>query len=241
MRMRKRSWTKKNKIAVMLFLLFLIGVGLVAYPEIRSFWNSRQQARQMKDYEDKATEESERIYEKLLAEADAYNEELGTYGISWILTEEEKEAYQKYLAADDTGIMGYLEIPAIDCALPIYHGTGEEVLQVGVGHVEGSSLPVGGESAHCVLSGHSGLATAELFTNLDQLQEGDVFRIYTLNRVLDYEVDQICVVEPTDFSKLQIEQGQDYCTLLTCTPYGINTHRLLVRGHRIEDAGINTD
>lgn len=234
--MRKETWTKKKVIAAVLFLLFLIGIGLMVYPLVSTYWNGRQYAKLVQDYAENAAEDTQALQEALLAEADAYNEELGKYGIQWILTEEEKEEYQKYLSTDDTGIMGYIEIPAIDCSLPIYHGTEEEVLQVGVGHVEGSSLPVGGESAHCVLSGHSGLASAKLFTDLDQLTEGDVFQIHTLDRVLTYEVDQICVVEPTDFSELQIEEGQDYCTLLTCTPYGINTHRLLVRGYRSDDA-----
>lgn len=234
--MRKEIWTKRNGTAAVLILLFLTGIGLMVYPLISTYWNDRQQEKLVQEYAENAAEDTHTLYETLLAEADAYNEELGKYGIQWVLTEEEKEEYQKYLSIDDTGIMGYIEIPAIDCSLPIYHGTEEAVLQVGVGHVEGSSLPVGGESAHCVLSGHSGLASARLFTDLDQLREGDVFQIHTLDRVLTYEIDQICVVEPTDFSELQIEEGQDYCTLLTCTPYGINTHRLLVRGHRSNDA-----
>lgn len=145
------------------------------------------------------------------------------------------EAYNEYLKTDDTEIMAYIDIPAIDCSLPIYHGTQDAVLQVGAGHIEGSSLPVGGESSHCVLTGHCGLPSAKLFTDLDQLTEGDTFMIHTLNRTLTYEVDQISIVEPTDLSLLQIEEGKDYCTLVTCTPYGINSHRLLVRGHRTRE------
>lgn len=131
--------------------------------------------------------------------------------------------------------MGYIEIPSIDCSLPIYHGTEESVLQTAIGHLEWTSLPVGGESTHCVLSGHRGLPSAKLFTNLDKLVEGDVFMLRILDEVLTYEVDQILIVEPQETAELQIVEGQDYCTLVTCTPYGINTHRLLVRGHRIDN------
>ena len=133
------------------------------------------------------------------------------------------------------GIMGYIDIPGIDCSLPIYHGTEESVLQIAVGHLEWSSLPVGGESTHCVLSGHRGLPSAKLFTNLDKLQAGDIFLLRVLDEVLTYEVDQILIVEPQETGALRIEKGKDYCTLVTCTPYGINTHRLLVRGHRIDN------
>ena len=131
--------------------------------------------------------------------------------------------------------MGYIEIPKINCSLPIYHGTNEAILQVAVGHIEGTSLPVGGESTHCVLSGHRGLPSAKLFTNLDQMEVGDIFMLRVLDEVLTYEVDQILIVEPQETGALQIEEGKDYCTLVTCTPYGVNTHRLLVRGHRIEN------
>lgn len=229
------EWLKKNIITILLILVFLIGAGLVLYPIVSNYRSAGQQAENVAYYIENTTVDRKEQYDRLLEEAAAYNEELGRKGINWYLSEEEKEIYHNCLKLEDTDVMAYIEIPAIDCSLPIYHGTEEAVLQVGVGHLEGSSLPVGGESSHCVLSGHNGLSSARLFTDLDQLKEGDLFQLHTLDQVLTYEVDQICVVEPTDFSKLEIEEGKDYCTLLTCTPYGINTHRLLVRGHRVSN------
>ena len=142
----------------------------------------------------------------------------------------------RQLAVTDSGIMGYIDIPKIRVTLPIYHGTDETILQIAIGHIAGTSLPVGGASTHCVVSGHRGLPSARLFTDIDKLVEGDTFTMTVLNRTVTYEVDQIRIVEPTDLSNLQIEEGKDYCTLVTCTPYGINTHRLLVRGHRVANA-----
>ena len=144
--------------------------------------------------------------------------------------------YNRQLAVTDSGIMGYIDIPKIRVTLPIYHGTDETILQIAIGHIAGTSLPVGGASTHCVVSGHRGLPSARLFTDIDKLVEGDTFTMTVLNRTVTYEVDQIRIVEPTDLSNLQIEEGKDYCTLVTCTPYGINTHRLLVRGHRVANA-----
>jgi sortase A len=155
-------------------------------------------------------------------------------GIKWILTDQEKEEYNSLLDVSGTGIMAYIEIPRINVVLPVYHGTNEDVLQTAVGHLEGTSLPVGGAGTHCVLSGHRGLPSARLFTDLDKLTSGDTFVLNVLDEVLTYEVDQIRIVLPSDLSELVIEDGKDYCTLVTCTPYGINTHRLLVRGKRIE-------
>ncbi|MBQ1188425.1 MAG: class C sortase [Peptococcaceae bacterium] len=152
-----------------------------------------------------------------------------------MLTEEEKEIYEKTLDVSGTGIMGYIEIDSIDVSLPIYHGTEDSVLQIAVGHLDWSSLPVGGAGTHCVMSGHRGLPSAKLFTHLDELVEGDTFVVRVLDEVFTYEVDQILIVEPEDVSALTIEPGNDLCTLVTCTPYGINSHRLLVRGHRIEN------
>lgn len=151
------------------------------------------------------------------------------------MTKEERKEYESLLNVSENGIIGYIEIPVINCSLPIYHGTDETVLQIAVGHIEGSSLPVGGLGTHCVLSGHRGLPSAKLFTNLDKLSEKDTFYIRVLNETLTYEVDQIRIVEPHEVEALEIEPGKDYCTLVTCTPYGINTHRLLVRGHRINN------
>jgi sortase A len=174
-------------------------------------------------------------YARILDDARNYNAELADRDITWTLTDAQREDYQSQLNVDGSGIMGYIKIQKIDVMLPIYHGTDESVLQTSIGHMEESSLPVGGESAHCMLSGHRGLPSARLFTDLDKLVEGDTFTLTVLNETLTYEVDHIWIVEPEDLSHLIIEDGKDYCTLITCTPYGINTHRLLVRGHRIDN------
>lgn len=175
-------------------------------------------------------------YEEILAEADAYNQKLAETGIVWTLDEEQLEEYNEQLNINESGIMGYIDIPKISITLPVYHGIDEEVLQVAIGHIAGSSLPVGGKSTHCIVSGHRGLPSARLFTDLDKLVDGDTFTMTVLNRTVTYQVDQIRIVEPTDLSDLQIKEGKDYCTLVTCTPYGINTHRMLVRGHRVANA-----
>lgn len=227
---------KKQRITILCALLFISGLALLLYPTVSNYLNSLDQSKRIVMYiENVSDEEKQQMYKQLLEDAKKYNQKVSETGVKWFLNEEEKEAYQNYLKVDSSRIMAYIEIPAISVYLPIYHGTDEVDLQVGIGHFEGSSLPVGGLSTHCILSGHRGLPSSKLFTDLDQLKEKDIFKIYTLNEVLTYEIDEISIVEPTDFSKLQIEQGQDYCTLVTCTPYGINTHRLLVRGHRIEN------
>ena len=174
-------------------------------------------------------------YDQLWQDAASYNQSLLTRSNPYLLSDEQKAEYDRLLDVSGLGVMGYIEIPSIDCSLPIYHGTEESVLQIAVGHLKWSSLPVGGESTHCVLSGHRGLPSAKLFTNLDKLQAGDIFLLRVLDEVLTYEVDQILIVEPQETGALRIEKGKDYCTLVTCTPYGINTHRLLVRGHRIDN------
>ena len=229
------SWMKKNWTTILLVCILLLGVGIFAYPTFSDYWNSFHQSQAVTSYVENVANLDTEQYEALWNEAVAYNKKLAKTGIQWNMTDEEKEEYNEYLKVDDSGIMGYIDIPVIDCSLPIYHGTDESVLQVAIGHIEGSSLPVGGEGSHCVISGHRGLPSARLFTDLDKLVEGDIFILHTLDATLTYEVDQIRIVEPTDLSDLQIEGGKDYCTLVTCTPYGINTHRLLVRGHRIEN------
>lgn len=218
---------------MILVAVFLMGLGLILYPTVSDYWNSLHQSKAVVSYVENVTNIDDEKYEELWQDAAAYNERLGESGIQWLLTDEEKEEYNELLKIDDSGIMAYIDIPVINCSLPIYHGTEESVLQVAVGHIEGTSLPVGGESSHCVVSGHRGLPSARIFTDLDKLVEGDTFLIHTLDATLTYEVDQIRIVEPTDLSDLQIEKGKDLCTLVTCTPYGINTHRLLVRGHRV--------
>ena len=226
---------KGNFLNILLVLVFLVGLSLLLYPSVSDYWNSFHQTRAIATYaEEVATLDNEQ-YDELWAAAQQYNRSLTERGNAYVLSEEQKEAYEKLLDVSGLGVMGYIEIPEIDVSLPVYHGTEESVLQIAVGHLEWSSLPVGGESTHCVLSGHRGLPSAKLFTNLDKLTEGDIFLLRVLDEVLTYEVDQILIVEPQETGALRIEEGKDYCTLVTCTPYGINTHRLLVRGHRIEN------
>lgn len=232
--MRKPS--RKTITTVALVIVFLVGLSLLLYPSVSDWWNSMHQTRAIVGYAEAVAGLDDEDYEAMLEEARAYNATLVNKTDRFNLSDEELEEYESLLSVDGTEVIGYVEIDKIDCYLPIYHGTSSAVLQVGVGHLEGSSLPVGGESTHAVISGHRGLPSAELFTNLDQLEVGDTFTITVLDETLTYEVDQIRIVEPTDFSELAIEEGEDLCTLMTCTPYGINTHRLLVRGHRVESA-----
>ena len=226
---------KGNFITVLLVLVLLTGLSLLLYPSVSDYWNSFHQTRAISSYAGEVANLNEAQYDRLWAAAEEYNKQLQKRGTVYSMSELEKEEYEKLLNVSDLGIMGYIEIPSINCSLPIYHGTDEAVLQIAVGHLEWSSLPVGGESTHCVLSGHRGLPSARLFSNLDKVVEGDVFMLRVLDEVLTYEVDQILIVEPQELDALQIVEGKDYCTLVTCTPYGVNTHRLLVRGHRIEN------
>lgn len=180
-------------------------------------------------------------YSKIIKSARAYNKRLAEEGMKWVLTDEEREEYNNELKIEGTEIMAYVSVPKFHIKCPIYHGTDEEVLQIAVGHLEGSSLPVGGKSTHCLISGHRGLPSAKLFTDIAKIREGDTWTIQVLNETLTYECDQIRTVLPDDVSDLKIEEGKDLCTLITCTPYGINTHRLLVRGHRIDNANGTAD
>ena len=227
---------KQTLSTLLLVLVFLVGLSLLLYPTVSDYWNSLHQSRAIASYAEQVATLDNAAYDALWAEARAYNDTLRTKTDRFTLTDEELAEYNATLNVPGTNVIGYIEIPKIDCYLPIYHGTDEATLQVGVGHLEGSSLPVGGAGTHCVLSGHRGLPSAKLFTDLDQLAEGDTFVLYVLDETLTYEVDQIRIVEPQEVDELAIEDGQDYCTLVTCTPYGINTHRLLVRGHRVENA-----
>lgn len=230
------SWLKKNGLTLILLLILLIGAGLIAYPSFANWWNSFHQSRAVASYAETAANMNTEEYERIISKSQAYNRKLSRSGILWTLDEDEEKEYKEQLDIGTSGIMGYIDIPKIDVMLPIYHGIDESILQVAVGHIPGTSLPVGGKGSHCVVSGHRGLPSARLFTDIDKLVEGDSFTITVLNKTLTYEVDQIRTVLPTDLSDLQIEKGKDYVTLVTCTPYGINTHRLLVRGHRIENA-----
>ena len=226
---------KRHISTILLFLVFIIGLSLLLYPSFSDWWNSMHMSRVITDYVNLIEEMDEDEYAGILEEAQAYNESLLTRSNGYTTTPEQKELYPKLLNFAGNGVMGYIEIPSINVSLPLYHGTDEAVLQVAIGHLDWSSLPVGGPSTHCVVSGHRGLPSAKLFTNLDRLQEGDLFYFRILDEILTYEVDQILIVEPTEIDSLMIMDGKDYCTLFTCTPYGINTHRLLVRGHRVEN------
>ena len=226
---------KKKGSTIILILIFIAGLGILAYPKVSDYWNSIHSSRAIMSYAEAVSGLSEEEYDRLYQEAEAYNRRIPERSNPFVPTEEEKAEYETILNVENDGVMGYIEIPLINVALPIYHGTSESVLQVAIGHLDWTSLPVGGESSHAVISGHRGLPSAELFTRLDRLAKGDRFMIYVLNEVLTYEVDQILIVLPEDVSALQIIPGQDYCTLVTCTPYGINTHRLLVRGRRTEN------
>lgn len=230
MKKKNNNWT-----TVFLVLLLLAGVSLLLYPSLSDYWNSMHQTRAIASYAETVSQLDTAQYDEMWKAAQDYNRSLAQRETAFALTDEQKAAYESLLDVSGLGVMGYIEIPEIDCSLPIYHGTEESVLQVAVGHLEWSSLPVGGEGTHCVLSGHRGLPSAKLFTNLDKLAVGDTFLLRVLDEVLNYEVDQILIVEPEQVDALGIVPGEDYCTLVTCTPYGINTHRLLVRGHRVEN------
>lgn len=226
---------KKNLSTIVLVVLFVIGLSLLLYPTVSDWWNSTRQTRASVGYSDAVESVSASERDELWSSAQAYNAALAEAGNLWVLSEDEKAEYKRQLSLTNSDVMCLVDIPAIGCSLPVYHGVDDAVLQVAVGHIEGSSLPVGGKSTHCALSGHRGLPSARLFSDLDKLVEGDVFMLRTLGKTLTYEVDQIRVVLPDELRDLQIQEGKDLCTLVTCTPYGINSHRLLVRGHRIEN------
>ncbi len=230
---------KKRDLATpILIAVFFAGMCIMLYPVVSDMWNSRVQSRVIMNYNAVVESISPEEYAAEIEKANAYNAALARLPFP-ILDHEGVEGYEDALNITGTGVMGYIEIPRINLKLPICHGTSDEVLNVAVGHMEGSSLPVGGEGTHCVLSAHRGLPGAKLFSGLDKLEEDDIFTITVLNELLTYRVDQIRIVEPDEFQDLLPQEGQDYCTLLTCTPYGINTHRLLVRGHRIPNLSEN--
>ncbi|MCD7863215.1 MAG: class C sortase [Lachnospiraceae bacterium] len=240
--MIRRTGTSRIKRAngigygVLPWCVFMVGIGILLYPSVSNWWNGKVTSRAIATYEAALENLGESDYSAYLEAAQEYNKMLAALGsASAIASPELVDAdYWELLDASATGVMGYITIEKINVQLPIYHGTDEAVLQVGAGHLEGSSLPVGGESTHCVISAHRGLPSVKLFTDLDQIEVGDTFTITVLDQVLTYEVDQIAIVEPDEIENLYIEDGKDYCTLMTCTPYGINSHRLLVRGVRIE-------
>lgn len=226
---------KKHWSTVLLILVCLAGVALILYPTVSEAWNRKHQSHAIIGYSAFVEKLEEDDNEAILEAAREYNRSIAPGNIQK-LTDERLEEYTAQLDPLGNGIMGYIEIPSIQCSLPIYHGTEESILTAAVGHLDWSSLPVGGENTHCVISGHRGLPSAKLFTRLDELREGDTFLLKVLNETLTYEVDRIAVVLPDEVSTLCVMEGEDLCTLVTCTPYGINTHRLLVRGHRVENA-----
>lgn len=228
-KIKRPKWT-----TVVVILLLLVGIAIMLYPVVSNWLVQRKQANAIAKYMEAVGELSQEDYAATLADAEAYNQTLIGMTNRYYLTMAEKEIYNSLLNVTGTGVMGYLEIPSLGETMPIYHGTEESVLQVAIGHVAGSSLPIGGESTHCILVGHRGLPEARLFTDLDKLQKGDLFYITVLDRTITYEVDRVLVELPENKEPMKIEDGKDYCTLMTCTPYGINTHRLLVRGKRVE-------
>lgn len=225
---------KGKTSSVLLVLMFVVGLSVLLYPTVSNYLNSKSQSEAIVNYETMLENIEEKDLSRYLAEAQSYNEKLAELPYA-MLTYNSVQGYDDLLNLTGNGMMGYLKIEKIGVELPIYHGTDKAILDVAVGHLEGSSLPIGGSSTHCLLSAHRGLPTAKLFTDLDRLEAGDIFTITVLGEVITYEVDLIRIVEPHETSKLTITKGEDYCTLITCTPYGINTHRLLVRGSRIDN------
>lgn len=225
---------KKHASTIILVMIMLIGLSLILYPSFADWWNSLHQSKAIASYDNILTNMEPEDYTKLFEDAQEYNKQLRFLDFP-LMYHEEVPGYNDYLNVTGNGIMGYISIPKIDVQLPIYHGTSAGVLQIAVGHVEGTSLPTGGESTHTVLSAHRGLPSARLFTDLDRMEVGDTFTLTIVDRLLTYQVDQILVVLPHEVEPLYVVEGEDYCTLVTCTPYGVNSHRMLVRGTRIEN------
>ncbi len=226
---------KPSLSTLILILIFFVGLSLLLYPTVSDYWNSLHSSQVLSTYTQEIANMDNERYEQIIQEARQYNERLMRKNNVFMMNEQDREDYHSQLDFSVNGIMGYVEIPLIDVTLPISHGTEESVLQTGVGHVEWSSLPVGGTGTHAVISGHRGLPSARLFSDLDKLKVGDIFTIRVLDEVITYMVDQILIVLPDEVEDLAIEQNRDLCTMVTCTPYGINSHRLLVRGSRVEN------
>lgn len=218
-----------------LITIMVIGFLILAYPSVSDWWNSFHQSRAIASYVETVANLDQSEFDKMIADAEYYNASLIDKKNRFKMSEEETRAYNSILDVTGTGIMGYVQIPKIHISYPIYHGTEDTVLQIAIGHIAGSSLPVGGAGTNCLISGHRGLPSARLFTDIDKLTEGDTFVLQVLDRTYTYEVDQIRIVLPEELDFLTIDPEKDYCTLITCTPYGINTHRLLVRGHRVDN------
>lgn len=231
----KENSAMKKLSTVLLIATFVAGLSLLLYPTVSNYWNTLHASRAVATYVDAVQNMGEDKRREMLQKAIDYNKSLTSDNQRLTISSARRQEYESILDVDGNGMIGYIEIPNVNITLPVYHGTNDDVLQIAVGHLDWTSLPVGGTSTHCVLSGHRGLPSAKLFTNLDQVKEGDSFVIRVLDEVLTYEVDQIRIVEPAAVDDLMIENGKDYCTLVTCTPYGVNSHRLLVRGHRVEN------
>ncbi len=232
---KKNGKLSSKAITVILVIILLIGLSVLSYPSVSNWWNERIQSRAINTYTETVSGMEGKDYTQLLEEAQEYNEALYELGSDKALVKPDMlEGYEDILNVTEDGMMGYVTIDKLDVELPIYHGTSSAVLNAGAGHLEGSSFPIGGENTHSVISAHRGLPSAKLFTDLDEMEEGDIFSVTILGEVLYYEVDQISIILPDEYRYIYIEDGKDYCTLMTCTPYGINTHRLLVRGVRID-------
>lgn len=236
-----RNWIKQNLLTAVMTAGMLVGIILLLYPSVANYWNSFHQSHAIASYTEIVSNMSSEDYKKILDSAREYNKGITENGIRWVFTDADRAAYEKELSIDDSGIMGYVSIPKFHIRAPIYHGTDEAILQTAIGHIENSSLPVGGKGTHTMISGHRGLPSARLFTDIDKMKEGDTWTITVLNETLTYECDKIRIVLPDDLSDLTIEEDKDLCTLITCTPYGINTHRLLVIGHRVPNANGSAD
>jgi sortase A len=237
---KDRKKKKASLSTIILVLIMIVGFSVLSYPFVSDYWNQFHQTRAINNYVAAVDEMDDADYDAMLRAAQDYNARLVENPNRYFMTDEERAEYESLLNVGGDGIMGYIQIPRIGVSLPIYHGTSELVLNTATGHIEGSSLPVDGETVHAALSGHRGLPTAKLFTDLDELAEGDTFTVTVLKEVMTFQVDQIHIVLPNEMQDLEFSQGEDYCTLITCTPYGINTHRLLVRGRRVDGADLLT-
>lgn len=237
--MKENKATQKKKSGststIALVAIFFVGLSVLLYPTVSDFWNEKRQSQAIVDYDSYIENLTPEDYSDYFSKADSYNEKIRNMSFPFLGHKNIADEYYSVLDVNGDGMMGYITIEKIKVQLPIYHGTSDKVLNSAVGHVEGSSLPVGGVSTHAVLSAHRGLPSAKLFTNLDKLEVGDVFTVRILDRTVTYQVDQVLIVLPEETDNLNIVSGEDYCTLVTCTPYGINTHRMLVRGTRIEN------
>ncbi len=237
--MEEKKTTQKKKSGsasnIILVAIFFLGLSVLLYPTVSDFWNEKRQSKAVVNYDDLIVNLTPEDYSDFFSKADEYNGKVRNMQFPFMNHKSIADEYYGTLDVNGDGMMGYITIEKIKVQLPIYHGTSDQVLNSAVGHVEGSSIPVGGESTHAVLSAHRGLPSAKLFTNLDKMETGDIFTIKILDRTITYQVDQILIVLPDETDELNIVAGEDYCTLVTCTPYGINTHRMLVRGTRIEN------